>query len=412
MGVVHPAVTTGRGSRSRCSAPTSSVTTRSGAGGPRGQLPVPDSQPVGRRDRRCRPVGRHPVRRHPLRAGTLRAGRSMRRGRSPAPTCAGSPGAGGGAGDGARGRRPAPRRQAVQRVDGGSEPDPDRLRAGPGRRRPKLSTPAGCSAPPATSPPRSCSATMPPRPPTSTPGRPRSRTPAPAGRRSAAGRRWRSWTESAVASTTSPASPENWARWSPRHSTPIRACGRPCPRCWPGCGPTPVACRAPVRRRRRRCLARTPTRCRWRWPRSRTSGRSPSSTTSPRARPAATRTRTRGPTPGWRRSRLAQRFRRGLLVVTAALAVAAGITAYPWIGSALLLLVVWVLRSASLAASATGDQAPAPGREVVRPGALPASGRRGTPSARFPAPSCSSCGASASPWPPSWSATRRPPRWR
>ena len=35
---------------------------------------------------------------------------------------------------------------------------------------------------------------------------------------------------------------------------------------------------------------------------------------------------------------------------------APAVTAYPWLGTGLLLLVVWVLRSASLAASATGDR--------------------------------------------------------
>ncbi len=52
----------------------------------------------------------------------------------------------------------------------------------------------------------------------------------------------------------------------------------------------------------------------------------------------------------------AQKLRRFLLLGGAALAVAAGLTAYPWLGTALVLLVVWVLRSASLAASATGDR--------------------------------------------------------
>ncbi len=50
------------------------------------------------------------------------------------------------------------------------------------------------------------------------------------------------------------------------------------------------------------------------------------------------------------------RLRRGLLLLTAAGAVGAALTAYPWLGTAFLLLLVWVLRSASLAASATGDR--------------------------------------------------------
>jgi hypothetical protein len=53
---------------------------------------------------------------------------------------------------------------------------------------------------------------------------------------------------------------------------------------------------------------------------------------------------------------LPQRLRRGVLLVSTAGAVAAGLTVYPWLGSAALVLVVWVLRSASLAASATGDR--------------------------------------------------------
>jgi hypothetical protein len=52
----------------------------------------------------------------------------------------------------------------------------------------------------------------------------------------------------------------------------------------------------------------------------------------------------------------AQRLRRGVLLIGAALAVAAGLTAYPWLGTAFVLLLVWVMRSASLAASATGDR--------------------------------------------------------
>ena len=43
------------------------------AAGPRGPLALPRPQPLGRRDRRRRPVGRDPLRRDPLRAGTLAA---------------------------------------------------------------------------------------------------------------------------------------------------------------------------------------------------------------------------------------------------------------------------------------------------------------------------------------------------
>jgi hypothetical protein len=53
---------------------------------------------------------------------------------------------------------------------------------------------------------------------------------------------------------------------------------------------------------------------------------------------------------------VAQRLRRGLLLLSGALAVGAAATAYPWLATALLLVVVWLLRSASLAASATVDR--------------------------------------------------------
>jgi len=51
-----------------------------------------------------------------------------------------------------------------------------------------------------------------------------------------------------------------------------------------------------------------------------------------------------------------ERVRRGVLLAGAAVAVAAGITAFPWLATAMLLLLTWLLRSASLAASATGDR--------------------------------------------------------
>jgi len=60
--------------------------------------------------------------------------------------------------------------------------------------------------------------------------------------------------------------------------------------------------------------------------------------------------------PGPEKVPVAQKLRRGTLLVTAAIAVGAAVTAYPWLATGLLLLVVWVLRSASLAASATGDR--------------------------------------------------------
>jgi hypothetical protein len=49
-----------------------------------------------------------------------------------------------------------------------------------------------------------------------------------------------------------------------------------------------------------------------------------------------------------------ERVRRSLLVLGLALVVGAAVTAYPWIAVAGLLLVTWLLRSASLAATATG----------------------------------------------------------
>jgi hypothetical protein len=51
-----------------------------------------------------------------------------------------------------------------------------------------------------------------------------------------------------------------------------------------------------------------------------------------------------------------ERVRRSLLVVALGLAVAADLTAYPWLAGAGLLVVAWLLRSMSLAASAAGDR--------------------------------------------------------
>jgi hypothetical protein len=51
-----------------------------------------------------------------------------------------------------------------------------------------------------------------------------------------------------------------------------------------------------------------------------------------------------------------ERARRSLLVVALGLSVAAGLTAYPWLVGGGLLLLAWLLRSMSLAASATGDR--------------------------------------------------------
>ena len=70
----------------------------------------------------------------------------------------------------------------------------------------------------------------------------------PAGRRSAAGRRWRSWTGSAAASTTSPGIPDAAAPAARRGARPrARSGGRRSPRSWAGCRPQV----APAARRRR-----------------------------------------------------------------------------------------------------------------------------------------------------------------
>ena len=94
MGVVHLARRgDGHAGRAQGAAPPHRGRRRgAAAAGPRGQLALPDPQPVGRRDRRRRPVGRDPLRRHPLRAGPLAPrARRRRRARSPATTSAGSP---------------------------------------------------------------------------------------------------------------------------------------------------------------------------------------------------------------------------------------------------------------------------------------------------------------------------------
>ena len=137
MGVVHLARRPG-GERValRCSARTSSGTTKPAPAGPRGQSltrvrsrgsprsSTPTPMPT--------PVRRHPLRARPLPARPRASGGPHRRGqpdlvrrRLPRPR------------RGARRRRPAPRRQAVERADGGAHPDPHRLRPGPRRRRPQ-----------------------------------------------------------------------------------------------------------------------------------------------------------------------------------------------------------------------------------------------------------------------------------
>ena len=149
----------------------------------------PDPQQVGGRDRRRRPVGADPVRGHPLRARLLaaRPGAGGGPGQRRRPDLAG-PLAGRGHRQRARRRRAPPRRQAVQRADGGPDPDPHRLRPGPRRRRPQAH-PHRLAARHARLPrrPRSSTATTRRPPPTSTRGPRPSRTPASAGRRSAPG---------------------------------------------------------------------------------------------------------------------------------------------------------------------------------------------------------------------------------
>jgi hypothetical protein len=60
---------------------------------------------------------------------------------------------------------------------------------------------------------------------------------------------------------------------------------------------------------------------------------------------------------------LAERTRRATLLVVLALLSGGLVAAYPWIGSAVLLLAVWVLRSGSLAASAAGERRRVRGRK-------------------------------------------------
>ncbi|NHC22299.1 serine/threonine protein kinase [Nocardioides sp. IC4_145] len=58
-----------------------------------------------------------------------------------------------------------------------------------------------------------------------------------------------------------------------------------------------------------------------------------------------------------------ERLRRGTLLVGGALAVGAGFAAYPWVATVLTLLLVWLLRSGSLAASRAGDRRRLRGRK-------------------------------------------------
>ena len=117
---------------------------------------------------------------------------------------------------------------------------------------------------------------------------------------------------------------------------------------------------------------RTCSRCRWpspprpAWRRSRRCGRpasspgrpprgccptTPTSPTRPTCRSRA------GSARRWRPARpVPERARRAALLVATGVAVAAGITAYPYLATALVLALVWLLRSGSLTAQATGDR--------------------------------------------------------
>ena len=95
-----------------------------------------------------------------------------------------------------------------------------------------------------------------------------------------------------------------------------------------------------------------------------------------------------------------ERARRASLLVATGVAVAAAITAYPYLATALVLALVWLLRSGSLTAQATGDRQRLRGRArwwdvVVAPLSRPWS----TSSARSPARSCWCSGPLALPWP-------------
>jgi hypothetical protein len=66
---------------------------------------------------------------------------------------------------------------------------------------------------------------------------------------------------------------------------------------------------------------------------------------------------------GESRPTLGERLRRATLLIGLALTAGAGCAAYPWLASGLLLIVVWLLRSGSLAASAHGLRRQSRGRK-------------------------------------------------
>ena len=272
-----------------------------------------------------------------------------------------------GARDRARGRGAAPRREAVERADGGPQPDPDRLRPGPGRRRPEAH-PHRLAAGHARLPR--------PRDPARRRRDRRLRHPLLGGhrhlrrhrtrRRSGAARRWRSWTGSAAGSTTCPGCPATCARWSTPRSTPTRRVGRPCPqllewlRAEPGRVPPPGAC---ADRRERPLHRPAGARLAGARPddhdlRRRAGGRHPPLRRRPLGRSRSGEGPGRAEAPA------------GTLLVTAAVAVGAAVAAYPWLATAS--APARRLGAAQRLAGRQRHRRPAPAArgEVVRPGAL------------------------------------------
>ena len=199
------------------------------------------------------------------------AGDGPDRGRRPALA---RPRAGRGDRHGARRRRPAPRRQALQRADGGAQPDPDRLRPGPGRRRPEAD-------------PHRLAARHPRLPRPRDPARRRRR---PGLRHPLLGRDGRVRRHRPRAVRARPVDGDH-GPGTPRPARPLRAPRRPGRRPRRGPGPRPgaaprpahahrLAARAPPRADAdggrggaRATSPRTSSRSRWRWPRRPTTAR-------------------------------------------------------------------------------------------------------------------------------------------
>ena len=256
---------------------------------------------------------------------------------------------------GARGRRAPPRREAVQRADGGPHPDPHRLRAGPGRRRPPAH-PHRLAArharlPRARDPvrrgrhrglrralvgghgrlrrPRPSAVRPRPVDGDHGPGPPRPVRPGRAAGRPARGRRRRPRPRAA------------------QPADPRPAAGLAAPADHPARGPPPSRRRRPHRTTRTPSRSRSPPRpARTTRPTSGPATTAPSRTRS-RCRRTASRTSTRSREPSF-----AERFRRARCWSALAVAAGAGCAAFPWVTTTLLLLLVWLLRSGSLAASA------------------------------------------------------------